>query len=235
MVPESTVASVLTGTARGTNASRARECHIPTRKSPVRIRPGLTCARLVTVQILQRAFSVPTIPAFALAAIFPLASVLVVWAKSRRIEWIGLGVLVSLAFGVAMAFCTEQAGFAALKGAPAFGLFGLASLASVGSRKPLMFFVARTFETQGDPAKIAAWNARLAEPRFYAFMQRLSLVWGVACLTQAILGTAAEFLLPPSLALVIEPTLAIITIASLLAWTYSRRPRAEASTVANPS
>ena len=188
---------------------------------------------LAAVQILERVFAVAAIPAFAVAALFPLASVFIIWRKERRVEWIGLGVLVSLAFGLVMAFLTDHVGFAALKGAPLFALFGAANLISLGRRTPLMFFVARIFEAQGDPVRIAAWNECLRESRFLAAMRRLSLVWGLACLAQSVLGTAAAFLLPPNLALVAEPLLALTTITALLAWTYSGRVRAAAGSAAN--
>jgi hypothetical protein len=184
------------------------------------------------VQILQRGFAVPAISAFALAAILPAISVALDWAKAKRVDWIGILVLVGFALGIATALLTDEIGFAALRGAPLFAVFGVAALVSLQSRKPLMFFVARIFEAQGDPEKIAAWNARLDEPRFRAVMRRITLVWGIACLAEAMLGTAAAFLLPPSIAIVGEPVLALLTIAGLLAWTYSLRP-APAAAAAN--
>jgi uncharacterized membrane protein YfcA len=186
------------------------------------------------VQIFQRFFAVPAIPAFAIAAIFPAVSVIVEWARAKRVDWIGLLVLVGFGIGIATALLTDQIGFAALRGAPLFALFGIAALASLGSKKPLMFFVARAVETQGDPEKAVAWNARLDEPRFRAVMRRVTLVWGIACIAEAMLGAVAAFLLPPSIAIVAEPVLALLTIAGLLAWTYSLRPApAPAATAAN--
>ena len=52
----------------------------------------------------------------------------------------------ALSIGIVTALTTGQIGFAALKAAPAFGLFGLASLLSAWRPRPLMFFVARAFE-----------------------------------------------------------------------------------------
>jgi uncharacterized membrane protein YfcA len=178
----------------------------------------------VAVQILQRWFAVPAISAFAIAAVFPAASVAIDWAREKRVDWIGVLVLAGFALGIATALLTDQIGFAALRGAPLFAAFGVAALASLARKKPLMFFVARTVETQGDAEKMAPWNARLDEPRFRAVMRRLTLVWGLACVIEAVLGAFAAFLFPPSLAIVAEPVLALLTIAGLLAWTYSLRP-----------
>lgn len=187
---------------------------------------------LIAVLVLTRSLLVPTIPAFAFAALFPALSILTTWLTQKRVEWIGLVVVASLACGIALAFLTGEAGFGALRVAPVFALFGIANLISARGTKPLMFFVARIFETQGDSAKIASWNARLQAPRFLGAMRRLSLVWGSVCLMEALLGTLAAFTLPPHVVFIAEPVLALTTIAGLLAWTYARRLRAEASNIA---
>ena len=115
--------------------------------------------------------------------------------------------------------------FAVLKAAPAFGLFGLACLFSLWSRRPLMFFVGREFTAGGDMVKRAAWTARWEMAGFRRAMRLLTIVWGVACLLKATLGIGAALLLPPRVALVAEPILGIGTTAALLVWTtaYARR------------
>jgi hypothetical protein len=179
----------------------------------------------LTVQLLERAWAVPVVPALAAAAIFPASSVLVAWAGRRRADWIGLAVLTTIAAGVATALSTGDARLAVLRGAPAFGLFGLACLASLRWGTPLMFFVSRWFTAAGDEAKAAAWTARLAEPGFRRAMRRLTLIWGLASLGECALGIAAAFALAPVTAMVVEPVLGIGTVAGLLAWTlgFARR------------
>jgi hypothetical protein len=125
-----------------------------------------------------------------------------------------------------LALSVDDVRFAAVKAAPAFGLFGAACLLSSLGSRPLMFFVARHFNTDGDAAKIAEWNARLRSTAgFRRAMSRLTMVWGITCLAESVLGTTAAFLLPPHTAVVVEPVLGIGTVAVLLAWTasYARR------------
>ncbi len=115
----------------------------------------------IAVQLLQRVWGVPTVPAFAAAAIFPATSVLLSWTRHRRPEYIGIGVLVTILSGIAVALLTNDVRFAVLKGAPAFGLFGLACLVSLRRERPLMFFVSRQFVAGDDEARALAWTARL--------------------------------------------------------------------------
>jgi hypothetical protein len=46
----------------------------------------------IAVQLLERFWGVPTVPAFVVAAIFPATSILLSWARHRRAEYIGIGV-----------------------------------------------------------------------------------------------------------------------------------------------
>ena len=179
----------------------------------------------LAVQVLERAWHVPTVSAFAAAAVFPAVSVVLVWARDRRADMIGIFVLVTLVGGVATALLTDDVRFAVVKGAPGFALFGLACLLSIGRARPLMFFVARQFTAAGDAAKAAAFTARLENPGFRATMRHLTLVWGLAALAEAVLGVVVALRLPPEAALVVEPILAFGTVGGLLAWTlsYARR------------
>lgn len=179
----------------------------------------------IAIQVLER-HGVPALEAFAAAAIFPAGSIAHDWRRHRRVELIGLGVLMTLVVGIGLALFVEDIRFAALKAAPAFGLFGAACLVSLRGARPLMFVVARYVNAGGDAATIAEWDARLQSAAgFRRAMQRLTLVWGVACLAESALGTAVAFLLPPHTAVLVEPVLGIGTVAVLLAWTafYARR------------
>lgn len=179
----------------------------------------------VVVQLCERLWAAPEPLAFALASLFPAASVALSWARRRSVDVVGVAVLLILACGAAVTLATGDVRFALLKAAPVFGLFGVAALATAGSSRPLMFFVMRQLIAGGDGAIAAAWTARLRDAGFRRTMQRLTLVWGVACLAEACLGTAAALLLAPQSALVAEPVLGLGTAAGLLAWStrYLRR------------
>jgi hypothetical protein len=191
----------------------------------------------LTLQILER-YGVPTVWALAAAAVFPGVSTLSAWLYGRRVEAIGIAVFVTILLGILMALVSDEVRFGLLKAAPAFGLFGLACLASLAASRPLMFFVARHFQTGGDPRRTAEWNARLARPGFRHAMRVITAVWGLVCVMESLLGFAAAFLLPVHTAIVAEPALGISSIAGLLIWTTAyaraRQARAQAS-AASPS
>ena len=185
----------------------------------------------ITIQRLDRLWAVPTVPAFAAAAVFPAASIVLSWTRRRRPDYIGLAVLITILTGIAVALLTDDVRFAVLKAAPAFGLFGVACLVSLWRPRPLMFFVGREFTAGDDKVRRAAWTARLETAGFRQAMRLLTFVWGIACVLEATLGIGAALLLPPRAALVAEAVLGIGTVAALLLWTtaFARRRAQRAS------
>lgn len=179
----------------------------------------------VAVQILTRGQGWPMATAVAVAAAFPALSVIANVLRRRRIEWIGLIILVTLTGAIAVTLSTGDARLALLKAAPGAALFGVACLASLGLRRPLMFFVARQFTAGDDPAKLAAWNERLGSAGFRRGMRVLTLVWGLAFLAKAALWTGAALLLPIDAALIVIPVLGLTVLGGLFAWTiaFARR------------
>jgi hypothetical protein len=194
---------------------------------PIGLRRGLAANLAVdvampwlTVQVLDRVWHMPTVPAFAIAALFPVAAVLCAWTLRHRVDVIAIVVLVTILGGITIALLTDDVRYVLVKAAPGFGLFGAACLVSLAAQAPLMFYVARQFNTAGDPAKVASFTARLDVPRFRNAMRFITIVWGIACLIEAAAGISAAFLLRPEMALIVEPILGLGTVALLLTWTF---------------
>ena len=179
----------------------------------------------IAVQVLTHRFGFSDLAAVALAALFPAASVIANGVRRRRLDVIGLIVLITLVGGLAVAFVTADVRFALMRAVPGATLFGLACLLSLGRRAPLMFFVARQFTAGADPAKAAAWTARLDSAGFRRAMRVLTVVWGLAFLAKAALWTAVALVLPTGAAVLTGPVIGFGTFAVLMAWTiaYARR------------
>jgi hypothetical protein len=179
----------------------------------------------IAVQLLTRAWAVPIVSAIAIAALFPAASVAIGGLRRRRLDIIGTVILVTLLGGVVMTLVTQDARFALMRAVPGAALFGLACLASLPARRPLMFFLARQFTAGDDPAKLAAWNTRVESAGFRRAMRVLTAVWGLAFLVKAALWVASALLLTPTAALLSGPAIGLAAFGALMAWTiaYARR------------
>ena len=180
---------------------------------------------LMAVVLLERN-GVSALGAYAVASVFPIGSVAVAWIARRSLDVIGVGVVLGVGSGLLLGALTADPRFALVRAAPGFALFGIAALLSLFTARPLMFFVARAFAAGGDPARMAAWNLRLAVPPFQQAMRTVTAVWGLGTLIEAALAIACAFLLPGQLALVAEPIVAFGIIAALLAWTRGVQRRA---------
>jgi hypothetical protein len=180
----------------------------------------------LAVQLLTRALGFSDLSAVAVAAAFPAASVAATALRRRRVELIGVMVLVVLIGGLAAALATQDVRFMLMRAVPGATLIGAAFLVSLLTRAPMMFFVARQFTAGDDPQKIAAWTARLeSSAGFRRAMRVLTLVWGLAFLAKAGLWTASALVLPTAAALLTGPAIGFGTFALLMAWTiaYARR------------
>jgi hypothetical protein len=133
----------------GQTVSAASSSGLPSRALLRRIALFDIVLPLATVIALQRNGSAPLVT-YAAAALFPALSVAMSWLTRRGVEIIGIGVLAGIASGLIMALLTDDPRFGLVRAAPAFGLFGLACLASLPTARPLMFFVARAFAVGGD-------------------------------------------------------------------------------------
>lgn len=180
---------------------------------------------LVAVLLLERN-GVSALGAYAIASVFPIGSVAGTRLRRRAVDVIGVGVVLGVGSGLLLGALTADPRFALVRAAPGFALFGIAALLSLFTARPLMFFVARAFAAGGDPARMAAWNARLTVPRFQRVVRSITAVWGIGTLIEAALAVACAFLLPGQVALVAEPIVAFGIIATLLAWTRGVQRRA---------
>lgn len=179
----------------------------------------------IAVQFLTREWDIPIVSAIAIAALFPAASTVLTVLRQRRLNIIGAIVLVTLLGSVAMALVTQDARFALMRAVPGATLFGVACLASLAARRPVMFFLARQVTAGDDPVKLAAWNVRVEIAGFRRAMRVLTTVWGLAFLAKAALWAASALFLSPTLALLSGPAIGFGAFATLMAWTiaYARR------------
>ena len=96
----------------------------------------------ITVRLLEQQ-GVSTVRALAAAALFPAASILVTWRRERRLEVIGIAVLATILLWIGTALLSDDVRFGLLRAAPAFGLFGVAALASLRADAVVCFSARR--------------------------------------------------------------------------------------------
>ncbi len=159
-----------------------------------------------TINALLLASSVPTV--FTLVGI--------IWKK--RIDVIGVLVVVGLLLTAACALLFKSPQLLLLRGAVVSGLFGVAMLVSLLFSKPILFYVVRSVMAHDGPQRVATFTADWAFPQVRSFYRLLTAVWGCVNLATLVVLAVLVFTLPISLMLILSPVISAATIMLAARW-----------------
>jgi intracellular septation protein A len=164
-------------------------------------------------------YGVSTLWALVAGGLFPAINNLRVWAKSRRLEPLGIIVMIFLVIGTAASLISGSVFFALIKESFLTATFGLICLGSLLAERPLMFYIIRQFVAGNDPVRVEWWNSLWQYPDFRAAQRLVTAVWGIAYLVEALLRVGFALLLPPAQVVAISPVMAFGVMIVLIAWT----------------
>ena len=86
---------------------------------------------------------VPTVQALAAGAVFPVAAIIVGFVRERRVQALGMIVLVATVASILAALYFTSPFLALAKGSLFTGSLGVVMLGSLFARRPLVFYLAR--------------------------------------------------------------------------------------------
>lgn len=172
----------------------------------------------VVVQVLLHR-GTPAVTALAIAAVFPFVDSIVGIARQRRFDPIAVLSLLAILIGIGSSGLSGNPAFAVAKESLFTGVFGIVFLASLWAKRPMIFTLGKQFSTGGDPAAVAAWEARWEIPGFRRVIRRMTAVWGCGLLLEALARVVLAFALPVGISTVLSPLLGVAVIVGLIAWT----------------
>jgi intracellular septation protein A len=173
---------------------------------------------IVAFKVLT-SYGVSTLWALIAGGLFPAINNLRVWAESRRLEPLGIIVVIFLVIGTATSLISGSVFFALIKDSFLTATFGLICLGSLLAERPLMFYVIRQFVAGNDPERIEWWNSLWQYSTFRAGQRLVTSVWGIAYLVEALLRVGFALFLPPAQVVAISPVMAFGVMIVLIAWT----------------
>jgi hypothetical protein len=177
---------------------------------------------LLAYEVLQ-ARGVGTVPALVLSGVFPAAVVIVRFARTKRVDGMGLAVLGVLALGAVASLISGSPGFVLAKESVLTAGLGLVLLSSLLARRPVMFVLGRKMMLAKDPARGARWDLWWDTSQTFRRFQRLgTAVWGVLFLGEAALRVALVFVLPAGVMLVVSQVLPLMMVGAVLPWFLGR-------------
>lgn len=166
-----------------------------------------------------------TVVSLLLAGILPAFGVALGLARSRHLDAIGALVLFGIVVGTALALISGSARAVLLEGAVPTGVFAVACLGSLRSRRPLMYRFALESKGAGTPAGLDFEERWHRYPGFRHVFRVITVVWGVAFLAEAHVAIAEAS--STSTAVAVTNALPFVVAGVVLAWMipYSLRAK----------
>ena len=172
--------------------------------------------------------------ALAAVMVFPLADIGIERVRRGRFEPIGMIALFGIAVGLLGAVLFHgNVMLLKLRESVLTGAFGLICLGSLAARRPAMFYLGRTFATAGDPKAVEEFNAIWERPGVPRRFKKVTAVWGIGLLGEAVLRTVFAYTLSTGRFLAVTPVLGWGTIALLIWYSVQQRRKGEAQAAAS--
>ncbi len=179
---------------------------------------GINAVLPYATYLALTAYGVATVPALVAGAIFPTGAILFSAIRERRVQAIGVIVLVATAASVASALWFTSPFLALARGALMTSLIGIAFLGSLLAPRPLIYSLANAAQ---DPAARAETEAEWVEdPLYRRMMRRLTWVWGLAMLVQAGLSLALIATLPVVVVMPVNEVFFWCFFGAMMAWSW---------------
>lgn len=164
-----------------------------------------------------RALGVADLQALLFGAL--LAALRVVWTFLRTRSFNGFAGLMAalLGVGLVLTFVSGDSRFLLVKESFATGAAALVLLASCLGRTPLLLVVVREGANEAKRQEIDRLCAEI--PAFRNAFRRMTVVWGVVLLAEAVLRVPLVYLLPVDAMIGLSIVLLAVVVVALSAWT----------------
>lgn len=183
---------------------------------------------IATYSVLVQAGLAP-VPALLLSGVWPLLEMAVTVVRQRHLDEFSLFVLIGIVVGVLTAVFSDSTRAVFLKDSITTGLLGLIFLATLPF-KPLTFFLARRFATDGSKVQRDWWDGLWRYPTFRRTQRGLGAAWGLALVGEAGLRAWLTWQLGPQAMVVVNNVVPYVVIAVMVfvSVTVGKRSRAAA-------
>lgn len=153
--------------------------------------------------------------------------------RERRVEGFAAFMCVGFVIGMALAFVTGSDRFLLLKDSFTTAAMGLLFLATCFVGRPFIFYASKRFNAAGATEE-AEWERKWNElPGFRTLFRKLTGVWAVAFIAEALIRIPVVYLLPIDLAALVAGLMMPIMITALLIGTIRVARRAQARAAQN--
>lgn len=185
---------------------------------------GVNVVAPYATYLLLRHYGVSLVWSLAAGSVFPIAAILVGFLRSRRVDALGMIVLVVTGVSILGALLFTSPYLLLAKGSVITGGIGTLFLLSLLMPQPLIYYLASN--TGKDPAARAEFAALWEnEPRFRKLMRGLTMMWGLGMYAEATLRLLLIPRLPVAVFLPVSEAMwiAFFALMTLWSWRYAAK------------
>jgi len=176
---------------------------------------------------LRRYAGTSELTALVVGALFPLARGIVEAARRRRVDIVGLMVLVGISVSAVALLAGGTPQVLLIRESFVTGALGVLALTSFLWPRPLLFYIGRQFSAGDDSAAREQFDGLWQHAKARRTFRLMTLVWAVGWLTEFALRVVLVLTLSVPQVLAISPILFNGITVGLIAWTlaYAERQR----------
>jgi hypothetical protein len=169
------------------------------------------------------------VTALAIATTIPLVENLWLFFRHRRVDAFGLFMLFGFMVAILAALVSGDQKMLLVRESFVSVALGLLCLGSVFIGKPLVFYFAKRFAVGEDPEAKREYDRNWQYAYFRGSMYRMTTVWGVVCLIEAVVRTSFVYALTVEGFLAISPFITAGFFGGAAIWNVAaaRRLRVE--------
>lgn len=158
--------------------------------------------------------------ALAVVMVFPVAEIVFERVRNGRFEPIGIIALVGIALGLIGAVALHgNATLLKVRDGLLTGAFGAVCLLSLLARRPLMFYLGRSFASEDNPSARADFDQMWQLPTVPGRFRFITALWGVCLVVEAVVRTILAISVSTTLFLIVSPIVGWGVIGALLWYT----------------
>jgi intracellular septation protein A len=177
---------------------------------------------------LLRMAGTSDVTALIVSGALPAVGVALGIIRRRRVDAIGVLVLLGIVTGAVLGLVTHSARLVLMEGSVPTAIFGLVCLGTLLTSKPMLLRIA--METTAGSPRGRELAARVAQPAGLRKFRTITLVWGIAFLAEAATRIGIVEAVSTGSALLVIKVMPWIVTGLLIRWTalYARRGRQQA-------
>ncbi len=164
--------------------------------------------------------------ALSASALPPLISNVISFARTRKLDAFGAMILLGIIVSIAAIFLGGSPKILLIRESIFTVALGIACLFSLLLPRPLMFYISRHFATDGSREKLAGYDALWQYKSFRTIMYIITIVWGVAWVSEFILRVILVYTLTIPQFLIVSPIIFNLITVLLIIWTMTYSVRA---------